>query len=203
MQSVTNSTSLTEFQAYLRHYKQECELRIMFKASEALIKSLKQDNFPAPKGAYLSNQKDETVSTVSTADSSGASANPPQEVDYSTLVSKTLESGHKKFKTVIKALELFEAKCVEAKAVNKAQLAVFKELSAKNLQKVVQEYEVFTHQHADSVILAFIFIIVDEIGISKRKFLKIVDLVCRKKCSKLSTIKKSKCYGFMKRMFKE
>lgn len=201
--NTTKFPSMQQLNNYLQQFKQECELRIMFKVSTPTIKKLKTNGFSSPQNFFLSKADDNL--SVSTADTASKpepeleiSQFQPPKPDYSTLISKSLENGHKKFTTVSKAVELFEEKCLVSKAMNKAELIQFRKCAFSYLEKVAEKYEIFTHQHADSVILALLFLVVDRIGFSKKKFLRNVDLVCKKKCTKLSTIKKSKCFGYMK-----
>lgn len=207
MNSKTQSfPELSEITSYLTYLKQECELRIMFKVSKPIISKIKKNCFSTPKLDFLASKMDDNIS-VSTADTdikleveTQNEVPPLPHPDYSTLISKSLENGHRKFKTLVKALKLFEERSLLTGAMNKQQLERFRMLCMKDLEVVAKEYEIFTHQHADSVILAFLFKIVDEIQLSKKLFLKNVSFACKKNCTKISTIKKSKSYAYLKKL---
>jgi hypothetical protein len=54
------------------------------------------------------------------------------------------------------------------------------------------------YQHHEAIALSILYISTAEINLSRRKFLKCIEKLVKKKCSKLSTIRKSKSYMQLK-----
>ena len=70
--------------------------------------------------------------------------------------------------------------------------------SIKLLSMLLPKLDNMKYQHHEAIALSILYISTAEINLSRRKFLKCIEKLVKKKCSKLSTIRKSKSYMQLK-----
>lgn len=191
--------------------KNQVEKSLNLNSSWHLVKKIKADLFPRPNKEIKLFTKAEIsdVSSVSTFDSDAGLREKFEELklskrDYLSRnerkkVKKNSGKGDKKIKVVLNKLHRFEDICVEKRFLKKKEeLLKIREKSKKILGKILDKFESFRFQHADSISLSILYLTAVEVGLTKKKFLDAAKLITSKKVISIDIIKKSKCYGMVK-----
>lgn len=93
----------------------------------------------------------------------------------------------------------FEEHCVANKLINRPMASRFMGESIKLLSFLLPKLDNMKYQHHEAIALSILYFATAEIDMSRRVFLKCIEKLVKKKCSKLSTIRKSKSYMQLKK----
>lgn len=88
----------------------------------------------------------------------------------------------------------FEEFFVANKLLERPMASRFVNESTRLLSLLLPHMDVMKYQLADAIALSILYISTAEVKLSRRDFLKSIEKVAKKKCTKLSTIRKSKSY---------
>jgi hypothetical protein len=168
----------------------------MFQMSKRMIKKIRHNKFSKPSKNIFDTKKALDTLSVSTADSDPAAVPAAQFDD--ALIKLAIENGDKKVKTVYEYFLKFEELCIAERALGAGEVMKLKSLSRKFLSLLIGDFGKLRFQHSESICLAVLLLATSEVKLHKRIFLKLVDKILKKKCTKLSTIKKSKCFSHIK-----
>lgn len=130
---------------------------------------------------------------------------PPQAVPpspvyepYEELVNEAVFRGCKKVSQVKELLLKFEEHCIADNLIDRPMAFKFMGESIKLLSMLLPKFDSMKYQHHEAIALSILYISTAEVHLSRRAFLKSIGKLVKKKCSKLSTIRKSKSYILLK-----
>lgn len=208
---LTVQNANTEAEKLLEAFKTEVEMNLNLSSNLPLIKRIKADHFSWPdKEIKPIKRVVSDIASVSTFDSeaglSERTALFAEAMKESLLdergkegISQKIANGDKKIKSILNKILRFEELCVKmGYLVRKKQIEILRKNSKKILGKVLEKFDMFKRQHADSIALCILYNIAAEIGLTKNKFLEISAEISSKKVLKIMIIKKSKCYSMVK-----
>jgi hypothetical protein len=110
------------------------------------------------------------------------------------LVNEAIFKGCKKVAQMKELLLCFEEYFVAYSLLNRPMLQKFRLENFRLLSLLLPGLEDLKYQLHEAIVLSILYISTDNAGISRRDFLKAIEKVVKKKCTKLSTIRKSKSY---------
>ena len=113
-------------------------------------------------------------------------------------VKQTCE-GDKKLKSVLKIFEKFEDLCIENRLVNQQTAAQLRNATYTALAHCLGLIGELRYQHSDAIATSILAFSTEKIRLQKKTFLKIVDKCVKKRCNKISIIRKAKCFGMIKK----
>lgn len=114
-------------------------------------------------------------------------------------IKKVLEENcDKKLKAVLTNFAAFQNLLLTEKIVKKEKFEILRFENMRALELCLEIFGKLRYQHADAISSSILYFTTGKIGLPKREFLKLVDKVTKKKCGKLSIIRKAKCFGMIK-----
>ena len=190
--------------------KMEFEQGIDYHLNRQIIRGLLSDNFGSPTVHQLKKQRKrlESLSTSQKDQSDNLSVStndsvwyPPQSHELpvpvfdpcASLVDEAIFRGCKKVAQIKELLLNFEEHFVANAFFTRPMASKFMGESIKLLSILLPTLDDMKYQHHDAIALSILYITTEFI-LSRKDFLKSIDRVVKKKCTKLSTIRKSKSY---------
>lgn len=110
------------------------------------------------------------------------------------MVNEAIFQGCKKVAQIKELIIKFEEFFVANKLLERPMASKFMSESTKLLSLLLPHMEEMKYQLADAITLSILYISTSDVKLSRRDFLKSIEKVVKKKCTKLSTIRKSKSY---------
>lgn len=110
------------------------------------------------------------------------------------MVNEAIFQGCKKVAQVKELIIRFEEYFVANKLLARPMASKFVSESTRLLSLLLPHMDDMKYQLAEAIALSILYISTSEVKLSRRDFLKSIEKVVKKKCTKLSTIRKSKSY---------
>ena len=110
------------------------------------------------------------------------------------MVNEAIFQGGKKLAQIKELIIKFEEFFIANKLLERPMASKFMNESIKLLSLLLPHMDELRYQLAEAIVLSILYISTNEVKLSRRDFLKSIEKVVKKKCTKLSTIRKSKSY---------
>lgn len=111
------------------------------------------------------------------------------------------ENGDKKLKAVLEIFAAFQDLLIKEKLVDKKKFEILRCENLVTLEVCLAIIGELRYQHADAISSSILYFTTEGIGLGKKEFLRLIDQVIKKKCGKLSIIRKAKCFGMIKSLY--
>jgi len=106
----------------------------------------------------------------------------------------------KKLKAVMKTVEQFGEYCVAHRILGKTLNHQMMREAKVILGLSLSELSKLRYQHSDAITLVILLFAIEKVKMPIKVFLNAIDKVVKKKCNKLSIIRKAKCFGLIKQI---
>jgi hypothetical protein len=106
----------------------------------------------------------------------------------------------KKLGAVMKTVEQFGEYCVARRLLGKTLRLQLEREAKVVLGLCLSEMAKLRYQHSDAIALVVLLFVSERVKMPIKVFLNAVDKVVKKKCNKLSIIRKAKCFALVKKV---
>lgn len=188
---------------FLNKFKSGIEQDMMYKMNRYTLYKLNNNKFSMPRNSMLKqvknvNEKVEVVSSVSTAEQNNLNNNENFNLNNCNFENLNIAgynlSEDKKLENVLKMLLNFQENCVKNNSWNKFELEILHQNCQQIMCCLLPKFDVLRYQHTEQIVLSVLLFAISKAKLQKKTFIKQASQILSKKKTKLSAIKKSRCF---------